>query len=165
MQVGLSRRPTWHAMVIGWKQPPKWLPSSVCASPAWGHSGHGVWWHRLGCGGGPGAAVGATTSSAIGFIYDNLSFKNVLRGALSGALTAGLLNGIATALGSLNFVGEVAAGTGVQRFVQATLGRSVKDSAMARFACGFLRQVAGQMLNGLQQAVDTSAMTAMGRRG
>ena len=89
----------------------------------------------------------------------------MLRGALSGALTAGLLNGIATALGSLNFVGEVAAGTGVQRFVQATLGRSVKDSAMARFACGFLRQVAGQMLNGLQQAVDTSAMTAMGRRG
>ena len=34
MQVGLSRRPTWHAMVIGWKQAPKWLPSSVWASLA-----------------------------------------------------------------------------------------------------------------------------------
>ena len=108
-----------------------------------------------------GAAVGTTTSMASGLIHDNLSFKNVLRGALSGALTAGLLNGVESALGPLDFFGKVAANTGVQGLVQAGLGGSFKDGALAGFAAGLGQQIAGSMLAGIDIAVADGAMTAV----
>jgi hypothetical protein len=106
-----------------------------------------------------GAAVGGTTSIASGFIHDNLSFKNVLRGALSGALTAGLLNGIESALGPLSFLGKVAASTGVQGLVQAGLGGSFKDGALAGFASGLGQQIVASMSDGIKAAVNAGTMT------
>ncbi len=107
------------------------------------------------------AAVGATTSIASGLMHDNLSIKNVLRGALSGALTAGLLNGLGTVLGPLEFAGKVAAGTAVQGLVQAALGGSFKDGALAGFASALGQEVASQMLAGIDAALVTNAMSPM----
>jgi hypothetical protein len=106
-----------------------------------------------------GAAVGGTTSIASGFIHDNLSLKNVLRGALSGALTAGLLNGIESALGPLSYLGKVAASTGVQGLVQAGLGGSFKDGALAGFASGLGQQIVASMSDGIKAAVAAGTMT------
>ena len=107
-----------------------------------------------------GAAVGGTTSIASGLLNDNLSFKNVLRGTLSGALTAGLLNGAAAVLGPLSAVGNVALSTVVQGTVQAGLGGSFKDGALAGFASGLGQQVVGALSQGIKAAVDAGTMSA-----
>ena len=56
---------------------------------------------------------------------------------------------------------KIAASTGVQGLVQATMGGSFKDGALAGFAGALGQQVAGQMLQGIDSAVDAGTMTAV----
>ena len=89
------------------------------------------------------AVVGATTSLASGLLNDNLTLKGVLRGAL----TAGLMQGVAsafniTAANPFTSVAAIAARTTVQGAVQALLGGSFKDGAIAGLASG-LAEVTG----------------------
>jgi hypothetical protein len=76
-------------------------------------------------------------------------------------LTAGLLSGIESALGPLSTAAKIAANTGVQGLVQAAMGGSFEDGALAGFAGALGQQVAGQMLTGIQHAVDAGTMTAV----
>jgi hypothetical protein len=96
-----------------------------------------------------GAAVGATTSIASGLLNDNLSLKNVLRGALGGALTGGLLEQYSGLVKPLGDVGTVALRTTVQGGVQALLGGSFKEGAIAGFASGLATVVSDNILKGI----------------
>jgi hypothetical protein len=106
------------------------------------------------------AVVGAATSFVSGAMNGNLSLKGVLTGALSGALTAGLANGLSSVTGPLTGAGAIAGRMTVQGGVQALLGGSFKDGAIAGFASG-LADLAGQnMTAGIDKAVDARTMNA-----
>jgi hypothetical protein len=97
-----------------------------------------------------GAVVGATTSIASGLLNNNLTLKNVLRGALGGALTGGLLEQYSSLLKPLGDVGTVALRTTVQGSVQALLGGSFKEGAIAGFASGLATVVSNNILDGIK---------------
>jgi hypothetical protein len=97
-----------------------------------------------------GAVVGATTSIASGLLNDNLTLKNVLRGALGGALTGGLLEQYSSLLKPLGDVGTIALRTTVQGSVQALLGGSFKEGAIAGFASGLATVVSNNILDGVK---------------
>jgi hypothetical protein len=84
-----------------------------------------------------GAAAGAAGSLVSGAMNGNLAFKDILRGALAGGLSGGLLaefgGSVANSYGP---AGTVALRTTVQGGIQALLGGSFKDGALAGFASG-----------------------------
>lgn len=107
------------------------------------------------------AVVGAATSLASGVLNDNLSFKNVLRGALAGALTAGLMDTLAPlatqAAGAAG--GALLRGT-VQGGVQALLGGQFKDGAIAGVAAGLADLATANLKAGIDQALATGGLSA-----
>ena len=80
--------------------------------------------------------AGGATALASGVLSGNLNLKDIVRGALSGALTAGLISSLGEALEVTSDIGKIALRTTVQGGVQALLGGSFKDGAIAGFACG-----------------------------
>jgi hypothetical protein len=109
------------------------------------------------------AVAGAATSVVSGMVNDNLTFKGVLQGALAGALTAGL-TGQATELGkaasSMGPVGTIALNTTVQGGIQALLGGSFKDGAIAGFASGLAGLAGASIGGGIDKAVKEGTMSA-----
>jgi hypothetical protein len=87
----------------------------------------------------------------------------VLQGALAGALTAGL-TGQATdlgkAAGSIGPVGTIALNTTVQGGIQALLGGSFKDGAIAGFASGLAAVAGASIGGGIDKAVKEGTMSA-----
>jgi hypothetical protein len=106
------------------------------------------------------AVAGAAGSAVSGAMNGNLSLKGVLQGALAGGLSAGLMSGIGGALNITSPVGTLALRTTVQGGIQAMLGGSFKDGALAGFASG-LAQLASDGINTrIDEAVANGTMGA-----
>ena len=76
--------------------------------------------------------AGAASATVSGVMNGNLTFKGVLQGVLSGALTAGLMNGLGGAVADIaGPAGTIALRTTVQGGINALLGGSFKDGAIA----------------------------------
>ncbi len=109
------------------------------------------------------AVAGAATSVASGIVNDNLTFKGVLQGALAGALTGGL-TGVGSTLGDaargFGPVGTIALNTTVQGGIQALLGGSFKDGAIAGFASGLASLAGAGIGKGIDDAVKAGSMNA-----
>jgi hypothetical protein len=106
------------------------------------------------------AVVGAAASVASGALSGNLTLKGVLQGSLSGALTAGLMSGVNAAFPAMGTVGTIAARTTIQGGIQALLGGSFRDGAIAGFASG-LAEAAGAGINAkVDEALRSGAMSA-----
>jgi hypothetical protein len=107
-----------------------------------------------------GAAAGATTSTISGLLNENLNLRDVLRGALSGALTAGLMQGFnIPALNANPALGLVSRAT-VQGGVQALLGGSFTDGAIAGLASGLADLMVADMNTAIGTALDNGTMSA-----
>ena len=107
------------------------------------------------------AVAGAAGSMAGGMLSGNLNFKDVLRGALAGGLSAGLTSGfgqVAYDIGGA--AGTVALRTTVQGGIQALLGGSFKDGAIAGFASGLADVAGANMRVGIDKAVSDGTMGA-----
>ena len=109
------------------------------------------------------AIAGAATSMVSGMISGNLTFKGILQGALSGALTAGLFSGVeslsGTSISSMGAMGSIAARTTVQGAVQALMGGSFKDGAIAGFAAGLGQALSAQLNDNIMKAANARTMT------
>ena len=82
------------------------------------------------------AVAGAATSMVSGMINGNLSFKGILQGALTAGLFRGVEIATNTPMSSMGTVASIATRTTVQGAVQALMGGSFKDGALAGFASG-----------------------------
>ncbi len=100
-----------------------------------------------------GAVVGAATSVASGVVNDNLSLRDVLRSALSGALTAGLLHNLDVALEGTNIAIQIGARVTLQGGIQALLGGSFRDGAIAALASELANLSAAQMNTAITNAL------------
>jgi A nuclease family of the HNH/ENDO VII superfamily with conserved AHH len=108
-----------------------------------------------------GALTGMAGSAASGVINGNLEFKDILRGALAGGLTAGLMTQYGAAVqGAAGGAGTIALRTTVQGAIQALLGGSFKDGAIAGFATGLAEVAAANINASIDQAVKSGDMTA-----
>ncbi len=112
--------------------------------------------------------AGAATSVASGIVSGNLEFKNILRGALSSAVTAGLMQGAVAAFPAVQNVGTAANVLGrmtVGGAVQLLMGGSLRDGMLSGLASG-LSSALGEHLSGqiatagLQGAERFAALTA-----
>ena len=106
------------------------------------------------------AVVGASAAVASGAMSGNLTFKGVLQGALSGALTAGLMSGLSEAVGVTSTAGTIALRTTVQGGIQALLGGSFRDGAIAGFASGLAAAAGASMGKSIDDAVAAGTMSA-----
>ncbi len=123
------------------------------------------WWSRwaLGPACGPGTtfgtgSLGATVATgavvvASGVVNDNLSLRDVLRSALSGALTAGLLHNLNVALEGTNIAIQIGARVTLQGGIQALLGGSFRDGAIAALASELANLSAAQMNTAITNAL------------
>ncbi len=105
-----------------------------------------------------GAVAGAAGALASGMVNGDVNFKDVLRGALAGGLTGGMLKAVGTAAGST--AGNVAIRATVQGGVQALLGGSFKDGALAGLASGLAEAASAGMQTSIADAVKNGSMTA-----
>jgi len=106
-----------------------------------------------------GAAAGAAGSLVSGAISGNLAFKDILRGALAGGLSGGLLAEFGATAASYGPAGTVALRTTVQGGIQALLGGSFKDGAIAGFASGLADVTGASMQAGIDKAVAGGTMS------
>lgn len=111
------------------------------------------------------AVVGAATSFVSGAMNGNLSLKGVLRGALSGALTAGLTQGLEAVAGPLNGAAAIAGRATIQGGVQALMGGSFTDGAIAGFASGLADQAGAKLNAEIDAAVGNGTMDAAAAAG
>jgi hypothetical protein len=111
---------------------------------------------------GTGIGAGAAGALASGIISGNLSVKGVLIGAVSGALTAGLTPELTGALkdAGLGSAAGIAARMTVQGGVQALLGGTFKDGAIAGFASGLAELTGTHIKANIDEAVKAGTMSA-----
>ena len=107
------------------------------------------------------AVVGATASVVSGAMNGNLTFKGVLQGALSGALTAGLMGSLGGTVSEIaGPAGTIALRTTVQGGINALLGGSFRDGAIAGLASGLAEQAGASINKGIDDAVAKGTMSA-----
>ncbi len=107
------------------------------------------------------AVAGATTTAVSGAMNGNFAWRDVLRGALAGGLSAGLMNTFGPAVqGAAGAAGTIALRTTVQGGIQALLGGKFSDGALAGFASGLADLAAANMESGIEAAVEGGKMTA-----
>ncbi len=126
--------------------------SGWAAAAGWGATGTAVI---------AGAAAGAAGSLVSGVMSGNLAFKDILRGALAGGLSGGLLAEFGgTVAANYGPVGTVALRTTVQGGIQALLGGSFRDGALAGFASGLADVTSASMGANIDRAVAAGTMDA-----
>jgi hypothetical protein len=108
-----------------------------------------------------GAVSGAAFSMVGGMMNGDLNLRNILRGAFAGGLTAGLMQ---EAMGleivsDLGGIGAIGARTTVQGLVQAMVGGSFRDGALAGLATGLSAALSGSILNGINQSLNQGLIT------
>jgi hypothetical protein len=106
------------------------------------------------------AVAGAAGSMASGVMSGNFAWRDVLKGALAGGLSAGLTQSLGPYVQSAGPVGTIALRTTVQGGIQALLGGSFKDGAIAGFASGLADLAKGNIESGIDLAVKSGDMTA-----
>jgi hypothetical protein len=126
--------------------------SGWAAAAGWGATGTAVI---------AGAAAGAAGSLVSGAMNGNLAFKDILRGALAGGLSGGLLAEFGgTVANNFGPAGTVALRTTVQGGIQALLGGSFKDGALAGFASGLADLTSSGMNANIDKALEAGTMDA-----
>jgi len=127
------------------------------AASAWATT---VGWGATGAAVAGGVAAGAATAAVSGVMNGNLAFKDVLRGALAGGLSGGLLQEFGGVVAqNYGAAGTVALRTTVQGGIQALLGGSFKDGAMAGFASGLASVASASLDAKIAEATRTSSMS------
>jgi DNA/RNA non-specific endonuclease len=107
------------------------------------------------------AVASATASAASGAISGNFAWKDVLTGAFAGGLTAGLMTQYGAAVQSAaGPAGMIALRSTVQGGIQALLGGSFRDGAIAGFATGLAEVATANINAGIDAAVKAETMTA-----
>jgi hypothetical protein len=107
-----------------------------------------------------GVAAGAAGAFVSGAMNGNLAFKDILRGALAGGLSGGLLAEFGAAAASYGPGGTIALRTTVQGGIQALLGGSFKDGALAGFASGLAEVTSAGLNANINQALAKGTMDA-----
>jgi hypothetical protein len=127
--------------------------SGWAAAAGWGATGSAVI---------AGAAAGAAGSLVSGAMSGNLAFKDILRGALAGGLSGGLLAEFGgTVAANYGPAGTVALRTTVQGGIQALLGGSFRDGALAGFASGLADVTSAGMNANIDRALEAGTMDAV----